>query len=217
MNRPPKAAADKVYAMFGKAHASRYPAKTIIYSERDSPTHIFLVEEGSAVLTKSSVDGKEMILAYRTRNSIIGTEAAILGRQHTTSLMTVSPSRIRALPSALFRQALSEDGDCCRSLLWEHCMAIEELRNRVSGLVFDTPRERLEDFFYDLFSGTHEPGTTRLPLTQGELGRYVNVSRQRLNGLLRELEKDGVVRRLNGSYFIDRASCRLRDSERLSG
>ena len=197
-------AAEPLRVVFRDAHPSQYPGRTVICTRGDPATHVFLIEDGSAALTRGSADGNELILAFRTAGSIIGTTAAILGRAHTASVRTLSPSRLRALPVEVFLEALRENRELSASVHRMHSEEIEEQRDRLSGLALKTARQRLEDFFRKLAANTRESkARVQLPFIQTELARYIVVSRQRLNRLLKDLEEEGIVRRSKGWYVLD--------------
>lgn len=207
-------------ALFVQAHATWYPARSIVSAEGDRATHVLLIEEGSAALTKTSANGKELILAIRTAGSILGATAATLGRTHTVSIETLSRSRVRALDAAAFLRAIREHAELSRSANQMYCREIEELRERIAGLAPDTPRQRLMDFFRKV--SANSPGSTarvRLPFSQGELTRYIAASRQTLNVALQDMENERIVRRSKGIYVVDRkrlsaeraAECQISD------
>jgi CRP-like cAMP-binding protein len=197
-------AADPLRVVFRDAHASQYPGRTFICTQGDPATHVFLIDEGSAALTRGSADGSELINAFRAASSILGTAAAILGRAHTVSITTLSPSRIRALPVEVFLEALGENRELSASVHRMHSEEIEEQTERISGLALKTARQRIEDFLRKLAANTRESkARVQLPFTQTELARYIVVSRQSLNRLLKELEEEGIVRRSRGWYVLD--------------
>jgi CRP-like cAMP-binding protein len=85
-----------------------------------------------------------------------------------------------------------------------HSEEIEEQTERISGLALKTARQRIEDFLRKLAANTRESkARVQLPFTQTELARYIVVSRQSLNRLLKELEEEGIVRRSRGWYVLD--------------
>jgi CRP/FNR family transcriptional regulator len=195
--------------------AYRLPARAEIFRQGDSATHVYLVEAGIVGLTYASPVGREFIVGLRSRGSILGGAAAILGRDSTVSAITFQRSRVRPLSAKIFLEALkNETGRIAWHTLVTHSQEIYAQVDRMVGLALLSTRERLEEFLLTLAADRLGEQSVSVPLNQGELAEYLLATRQHLNRVLRALEEDGLLRRSNGGYLLDRSKLQRRDTTR---
>jgi CRP-like cAMP-binding protein len=118
----------------------------VIFAEDQPATHIVLVENGVLALARTSRDGRELILGIRSAGALVGTSAVLLGERHSASAITLSASHVRVLPSEDFLDAVRADPNLSAEIQRRLSGEIHEQRDRMSALVFDSARQRLEDF-----------------------------------------------------------------------
>jgi CRP/FNR family transcriptional regulator len=170
-------------------------------------THVFLLEAGVVALTFTGQDGREFIVDFCGPGTILGVEAAVLEKCWPVSVVTCQRCRVRMLPNSHFVEKIKKDtGPLGWHMLITHSHQAYRHIERMASLALLNTRQRVEEFFSKLaVDSTGMDGKVRMPLSQEELARYVQTTRQHLNKVLREIEDDGLIRRANGCYFVDRA------------
>ena len=170
-------------------------------------THVFLLEAGVVALTFTGQDGREFIVDFCGPGTILGAAAAMLEKCWPVSVVTCQRCRVRMLPSTLFVEKLrKETGALAWHMLITHSHEAYRHIERMASLALLNTRQRVEEFFWKLAVDSPGPdGKVRMPLSQEELARYVQTTRQHLNKVLREIEDDGLIRRASGCYFVDRS------------
>jgi CRP/FNR family transcriptional regulator len=166
---------------------------------------VSLLEEGLVALTRSSPDGREVILALRYAGELLETSAVLLGEPHWATAITLSPACARALPSEDFLEAVRIDTDLSMVVQRSLSRQVRDQHDRILALAFDSARQRLEDFLRALAPPEGESSRVQLPFNQTDLSHYVVASRQRVNCLLSDLERDGIISREKGWYVINPA------------
>jgi len=114
---------------------------------------------------------------------------------------------VRMLPSSLFVEKLrKETGPLAWHMLITHSHEAYRHIERMASLALLNTRQRVEEFFSKLaVDSAGMDGKVRMPLSQEELARYVQTTRQHLSKVLREIEDDGLIRRTGGCYVVDRS------------
>jgi CRP-like cAMP-binding protein len=188
--------------------AQRYPAGVELFQQGAAATDVFLIDEGIVKLMRFESDGRELILGLRSPASIVGAAAAIAQRPETETPATLSTCLLRRLPAASFRHLVKTEP----ALSWHlHEMLSVEVCDqavRLAQLGCCSSRHRLEFMLWGFVSdqqpihGDHREVRLRLPLKQYEIAELIAVSPEHLSRLLKEMQREGVVRHDKGWLVV---------------
>jgi CRP-like cAMP-binding protein len=137
----------------------------------------------------------------------LGPVMPIAGRPFTADLLALSAGRIALWPAGDVRALLAEDAGLGLDLLELVLLSVEEVVERMDGLLYQNAQRRVArvlDQHAEIIFG-EEPVVTRAVLPA-----LVGTSREMTGRVLRQLEADGVVKR------IGRHRLRLLDAARLA-
>ena len=188
--------------------AQRYPAGVELFQQGADATDVYLIDEGTVKLMRLESDGRLLILGLRSPASIVGAAAAIVQRPHTETPATLIPCLLRRLPAASFRHLVKTEP----ALSWHlHEMLSSEVCDqalRLAQLGCHSSRHRLVYMLWGFVSlqqrvhGDQREVRLRLPLKDHEIAGLIAVSPEHLSRLLKQMQREGVVRHDKGWLVV---------------
>jgi CRP-like cAMP-binding protein len=166
-----------------------------IFSRGNSSTVFFYIQHGSVKLSLTSSQGKEAVIAVLEGGSFLGHSALELDRV-ARSHDAIALTDVRAMkiePKAMLH-LMHKDEDASAAILSSMIEFETQLIGNCADSLLYSAEGRLARVLLTI-SHTCEPATVT-PLTkfsQQDLANMIGVSRQRVNGLLKELKKAGFV------------------------
>jgi CRP/FNR family transcriptional regulator, cyclic AMP receptor protein len=165
-----------------------------IIAQGDPSAYVFFIEEGNILVYRSSEAGKEVALSYLGPGDACGLEDALSGQPYCCMYQAISSGVVwcvlvddlRVLIGefpALAHVVIRYMADRMRSGV-EHfeLVTLEALSTRVRKVLAQCAAR-----------ADTANGSVRLPLTQSQLAALVGASRQRINAVLVDLHRMGVV------------------------
>jgi CRP/FNR family transcriptional regulator len=169
----------------------------VIYRVGDLSDTIYVLKSGKIKLSRTSEDGKEMILYYIRPGEVFG-EIAITGQELRNGTATVVED---AFMCSIRRDDLEEYLGRIPGLALEFSRIIgrrkQQIESRVIDLVSKDVRTRLAQALSELatdFGCEEERGTLiDLPLTQSDLAQLVGSTRETTSTVFNEFRRNGLV------------------------
>lgn len=164
------------------------------YEQSDS---IYLVKQGRVKLTRTSAEGREVILDILGPGEIFG-ELAIAGEGlRTHSAIAVDDSLVCIITRQDFEQLLKDHPEMALRVLKLVGLRRRELEMRLEDLIFQSLANRL--VLTLLWQARRhgireEDGSIRLPLTQKDLAHLIGASREAVAEQLAEFKHSGLLR-----------------------
>jgi CRP-like cAMP-binding protein len=183
------------------ASLRRFAPREQIYRQNDRHQHMFRIVSGRVWLTSSRPDGREHLSLFAGPGECFGFSSLIDGEGFPQSAVARSEVNVQMLTKAaldaLRAKHRSVDDAMMRSMQRDirilisqlSAASISDLRSRLAHrlLAYALPRSA-------------RPSVVRL--TQTELAGVFGVSRQTVNKLLGDFERDGLVRRTYGEVEL---------------
>ncbi|MGO4436732.1 Crp/Fnr family transcriptional regulator [Rhizobium sp. RAF56] len=161
----------------------------------DVSNYIYLVHDGLAKVVTYLVDGREFVMATSSSGGIFG-ELEILGRSKPLfEVYALTNCEIWALDGKIIKDALGQDPQLSRDLLYYVLRRITELESRVVGLTAISVASRLANTLIRLSSRDPNIGRTMttINISQHQLASMLPASREKVNRCLREWERSRIV------------------------
>lgn len=166
-----------------------------------SSSEIVIILSGWAKVTADTGSGYEVVLAVRGPGEIIGDMAALFGKPRTATVLPLVRVDALTVSGQRFRNFLGEHPGAWWSLAATLVARMDELGHR---LLMQAEADSVRRLAYLLdhlarLSGHHQPpgpgGSIEIlpPLSQSELGRWMNASRETAARGLRTLRDRGLV------------------------
>ncbi|SNT14005.1 cAMP-binding domain of CRP or a regulatory subunit of cAMP-dependent protein kinases [Actinomadura meyerae] len=190
-------------------HALRAAARPRQFAERaplvyqgDQSDHVIIIERGWAKVTSSTEDGHEVVLAVRGPGDLLAESAVLGGRTRSATVTALSPVRALVVPAGRFTGFLDEHPQVWKLVSGTFVQRIEDADRRLQEHVIRRAPQRLAGLLAHLAerSAQHVPpapdGSIAIgpPLSQGELGSWMDASRETVARSLNSLRRAGLIR-----------------------
>lgn len=184
-----------------------YPAGVELCRQDDRAREVYWIEQGFIKLVRIHRDGREMILDVWGTGRALGLAAAILQLPVPITAVTLTPCHLLRIPIDVLCGQIERLDDVSRGLL--QIVSREAYEQTVAHAAMGLLRARercewlLEQLVSALGSAEREKGIAlALPLRQWELAEMLAIRPEHLSRLLREMEREGVVRRNKGRVIL---------------
>jgi len=159
-----------------------YQPGVLLFSEKSTPTALFVVLSGEVKLSINSSDGKRLILSIARAGEILGLSAALSGLPSEMTAEVLYPAKIAVIERSQFLNFLSHHPEVYQTVTEElsrqYKVACEQLRT--VGLSSSAP-EKLARLLLDWSENGQKTdcGTRfRFSLTHEEIGEFIGASRE---------------------------------------
>ena len=183
------------------------PGETV-FRQGEPGTTLFGVVSGKIRITVSSEQGQELHLNLIEPGEVIGEIAFIDGGLRTATGIAAEPTTCFTIQRAPFFNLMERRPSISRHLLNLLCDRVRWTSRLVADSAFLSVPDRMLSRLKDLApSGDiQHDGSTRIRISQQELADYLGVSRQVVNGYLRDWQKTGQVVLTRGAITLKEAS-----------
>ncbi len=168
----------------------------------DESDHVIIIERGWAKVTSSTADGHDVVLAVRGPGDLIAESAVLGGRPRAATVTALSPIRALVVPAARFTGFLDGHPDVWMHVTGTFVQRMDESGARLTAHVTSRGPQRLAGLLTHLaeLSAQHAPpapdGSIEIgpPLSQEELGSWMDASRETVARALNGLRREGLIR-----------------------
>lgn len=179
----------------------------VLFHEGDPGDALFIVASGAVKVVVPSEEGAEAILATLRRGDFLGELALLDGAPRSASAIALEVTEVLTLPRDQFRALANTEPAIRDALLESMARELRRLTTHVAELHFLDLTGRLAARLARLAeeNGERRPdGSIRLdaPLTQSDLAAMIGATRQSVNKLLGEFEKEGLLRLERDSVVV---------------
>ena len=174
-----------------------YPTGSVLFVEGDEPRLVLVILEGRLKLTRTAVDGREVLIEFRGPGELVGELGAVDDVARSATATVVEPLEAIVIPATRFRRLLADRGTVALAVL---TMVVGRLRQSAQRRLESGTSDALAKLcgrLVELAEDT-EPaagGVVEIPspLTQQELAEWIGVSRDAVVIALRHLRERGWV------------------------
>ncbi|WP_433338521.1 Crp/Fnr family transcriptional regulator [Spirillospora sp. CA-294931] len=192
---------DQREALRGLARPRVYPAKNPLCYQGDESDHIIIIEDGWAKVTSATLDGHDVVLAVRGPGDLVCESAALGSRLRSATVTALSPVRALVVPAARFTGFLDAHAGVWRLVSGTFVRRLDDADQRLQAHVTAKGAQRLALLLVALaeLSARHRPaapdGSIDIapPLSQEELGSWMDASRETVARALGSLRSRGLV------------------------
>ncbi|RFS83932.1 Crp/Fnr family transcriptional regulator [Actinomadura spongiicola] len=189
-------------ALRAVARPKRYAPRTPLCYQGDDSEHIVVIESGWTKVTSTSEDGRDVVLAVRGPGDLV-CESAVLGRrERSATVVALTPLRALVVPASRFTGFLDAHPGMWRLVSGTFVRRLDDADRRLQAHVSAHGARRLAILLTRLadLSARHVPpdadGGVEIgpPLSQEELGSWMDASRETVARALGTLRAEGLVR-----------------------
>lgn len=207
--------AGAAFGAYGWSPPREYPALTEIMQQDTPARAVYFIEYGLVKLSRMELSGHEVIAGLRRRNWIIGAPAVLLGKKYSFTATALADCKIRRISSDRFLSLIEADPEFSRHMLRMFSKEIFNYGKAFGSLGCLPAIDRLKRLLYEIMLEINHPSASKeqvklnFPLKHKELAQIIAVTPEHLSRLLKQLERDGIVKREKGLRV-------LKDSQSLA-
>jgi CRP-like cAMP-binding protein len=181
-----------------------------IFEDGEFPKGIYILEEGTAKLSKSGVYGKDHILRFIKEGDMIGYRSLLCGEKFQAKAEAMTDIKARFIPASVFRNLLEVDSKIAYAMLQKFAYELGESSNTVAFLAQKTVRERLAEILILLEQklGTDPEGFINISLTREEIANLIGTATESAIRLISEFKSDKLIE-------VDGRNIRVLNREKL--
>ncbi|HLE82662.1 MAG TPA: Crp/Fnr family transcriptional regulator [Dehalococcoidia bacterium] len=176
-----------------------YQAGQVIFHQGDPGLSLYVIEAGQVKIVLPSEEGKEALLAVLGPGDFFGELSLFDGQPRSATAVAVSTTRAYTLDCSSFLDFLQSRPQAAIGLGVVLAARLRQMDERLSELAFlDLPgrmARRLLEMAESHGSQVPEGLVFDLPLSQEALGELVGATRQSVNKVLGQWQRQGILRR----------------------
>lgn len=188
---------DELQRLASRSEMVECKRNATFYFAHEQSDSIFLVKQGRVKLTRTSPEGREVILDILAPGEIFG-ELAVTGEElRTHSATAVDDTLVCIITRREFEDLLRRHPEMALKVLKLVGLRRRELEMRLEDLIFQPVANRLvlTLLWQARRHGRREAdGSVRVPLTQKDLAHLVGASREAVADQLAEFKRQGLLR-----------------------
>jgi CRP/FNR family transcriptional regulator, cyclic AMP receptor protein len=176
-----------------RAKSAKYPKQTMVVTEGDETSSLFIILSGKVRVFSSDDKSKEVTLLIQEPGSYFGEIALLTDEPRSASVMTLEQTVCAVISKSDFINWLMNYPDVAISLLGVLSDKIRQLTDKVREMALSNVYERTVKTLQDMAVVEGNVSVIRNRPTQQELASMVGASREMINKVMHELTKGGYV------------------------
>lgn len=181
-----------------------YPRNTVIVTEGDDTSSLYLIESGRVKFYLNDEDGHEVTFGTLGAGGYFG-ELSVLDRQpRSVSVMTLEPTTLGVISREDFMQALRANPELALRLMTRLASRLRELSDEVRALALTNVYSRVTRVLQRM--ARDEGDLRRIPerLTHQQIAQMVGSSREMVSRIMKELERGEYIRIDDGKIVLQK-------------
>ncbi len=175
-----------------------FPKSQPIYFANEPSNSIFFLKKGRVKLTRTSPDGKEMIMALVNPGEVFGEMAYIDDGERTDYAIALDECLICAISKDEFREFVSKHPELNKKITKLIGFKLKKFSERIEDLVFKDAQQRVVTFILTFAKNYGKKVGDELYikpfLTHQDIAELTACSRQTVNAILTELREQGKIK-----------------------
>lgn len=188
---------EKLDALNIITHMKEIPKSEPIYFAKAVSNAIFLLKKGRVKLTRTSADGKEMIMGLVNAGEVFGEMSIMDEGERTDFAITMEPSLICAISKEDFKNFLNDNPELNLKITKLIGFKLKKFSERIEDLVFKDATQRVISFLMNLANENGKIIGTEIfvkPfLTHQDIAELTACSRQTVNAILSDLREKELI------------------------
>ena len=191
-------------AILADAQVRHYPEGAQIFAKGDPGDSMMAVLHGRVVISDSSFDGRQVVLAALREGDVFGEMALLDGKERSANATAAATCELLVVRRNSFLSLLKHRPDICMGLMIVLCGRLRRTNQQVEDFAFLGLERRVGKVLLRLADELSETTASRLRIniSQRALGELVGGSRERINKILHDWKRSGIIAIENGSIQI---------------
>lgn len=169
-----------------------YTRGALIFSRTEAPAGLYIIREGAALFCLDGENGRRLLLKIIRANELFGETVMFDARPAPVSVEARSDLMVSLIPSAVVKRLSGLHPEIDQALAHVSAANMRALLDVLEEVVLMPLRQRAEACLRRLAT---ENGCNSIDITQTEFAAMLGASRQAVNQVLAEMEREGLVER----------------------
>jgi len=194
--------------LFAGAELVRLRAGAVLFRAGDSSNGCYRVEDGLLKVTMVSSSGAERILAFLSRDAIVGELSTIDGLPRSATVVAVRDAAVRLLSRAAFEAFAEKHPKLYKALVRVLANRLRATDTAVAASSFLSLKGRMAQTLLELAEHFgQEVGLGRIVIRQKirqiELAGMAGIARENATRVLNDWQRRKLISRLSGYYCVE--------------
>ena len=194
--------------LFAGAELVRLRAGAVLFRAGDSSNGCYRVEDGLLKVTMVSSSGAERILAFLSRDAIVGELSTIDGLPRSATVVAVRDAAVRLLSRAAFEAFAEKHPKLYKALVTVLANRLRATDTAVAASSFLSLKGRMAQTLLELAEHFgQEVGLGRIVIRQKirqiELAGMAGIARENATRVLNDWQRRKLISRLSGYYCLE--------------
>jgi CRP/FNR family cyclic AMP-dependent transcriptional regulator len=190
-------------ALAAHGNSRTFRAQTILITEGDVGSSLYIVVEGRLRAYASSPEGRDVILSEHGPGEYVG-ELSLDGGTRSASVKTVEPTTCCVVQAAQLPGFLAAHPEFALHLTQKLTRMVRRLTEQVKSLALQDVYGRMVRLLMEMSEEVGDERIVREKLTQQDIADRVGSSREMVNRVMKELTTGGYVAVRDGRHVIRR-------------
>jgi CRP/FNR family cyclic AMP-dependent transcriptional regulator len=169
-----------------------YPKQTILIQEGDYSDRLYVVLSGRLKVYLSDADGKEIVIDTLEPQQFFG-EMALEGGRRAASIMTLEPCKLAVIERDEFKNFLASNPEAAYALIVALVRRASNLTRAIGSLTLLDVYGRVARLLLDNAIEGDRKVAVRERMTQQEIAKRVNASRETVSRIMTDLREGGYI------------------------
>lgn len=209
---------EKISALATLGVLRKFRRGTYVFQQGDDANELFMIVDGRVELTSTTSEGEERLHSILRPGNLFGEAELLTESQRMTTALAVDETTVWRSSRTSFMQFIEENPDVLRRLLAEVARRMQALDNLIEDLKTLPLKGRIAKALLTLalpadggplprrtesvIAETMESTMQTIEITQSNLGRLCDGSRENVARVLADLQRRGAIRRTGHSYEL---------------
>jgi CRP/FNR family transcriptional regulator, cyclic AMP receptor protein len=186
------------------AQTRSFPRHTLIITEGEESSSLFIVLEGKMKVFLSDESGREVILGFEGVGGYIGEIGLLDSEPRSASVMSIAKSKCLIISKDAFLECIRLNPEVAVGIILGLTKRVRSLLENVRNLALRNVYRRVVGSLLSMAVETGDCRTIEQKLTHQELADMVGASREMVNRVLRDLTAGGYITIYRHSIVIHR-------------
>lgn len=194
----------EVDAILAEARVVSYSEGAHIFAKGDPGDSMMAVLHGRVAISDPSSDGRQVLLTVFREGDVFGEMALIDGKERSANATAAAACDLLVVPRQSFLRLLEHRPDVCLGLMIVLCDRLRRTNEQVEDFAFLGLERRIAKLLLHRLAEMDQTAALRLSIriSQRSLGELVGGSRERINKILHEWRRSGIIALEHGSIQI---------------
>ncbi len=186
-----------------KAHLKKIRKNELIFKEAEPVKSIFVVKSGLVKLSKTSAEGRELVIEIMERGDHFCFAPMYLGRNFSANAQAIEDSYVIMINAADFKSVIdSETGKLGQKIISGLCRKIEHLTRMIEDIAFNDIEQRISRAMLNLIDGRNQSeNIVTIEISHKDIASMTGTVREVVSRTIGRLKKHGIIIKTGVRYL----------------